>query len=47
MNAGTVSNLISCGILIVGLALAFWFTEVLPDHEREAKRRSGQAKKSL
>lgn len=47
MNAGTVSNLISCGILIVGLAFAFWFTEVLPRHERRAKERPGRAKKSL
>lgn len=47
MNAGTVSNLISCGILIAGLAFAFWFTVVLPDRERRAKRRSGPTKKSI
>lgn len=47
MNTETVSNLISCSILIVGLAIAFWFTEVLPGHERRAKGRSGRAKKSL
>ena len=46
MNAGTVSNLISCGILIAGLAFAFWFTAVLPDRERRDKRRLEQAKKS-
>lgn len=47
MNAGTVSNLISCGILIAGLAFAFWFTVVLPDRERRAKRRSGPTEKSI
>lgn len=47
MNAGTVSNLISCSILIVGLALAFWFTEVLPGHGGRTNGRAGRAKKSL
>jgi hypothetical protein len=47
MNDGTVSNLISCGILIVGLAFAFWFTAVLPDRERRAKRQSGPTEKSI
>ncbi|WP_176704068.1 hypothetical protein [Burkholderia singularis] len=47
MNEGTVSNLISCGILIVGFAFAFWFTAVLPDRERRAKKQSKQAKKPL
>ncbi|MCA8058519.1 hypothetical protein [Burkholderia cepacia] len=47
MNAGTVSNLISCGILIAGLSFAFWFTAVLPDRERRAKKQSGPAAKSI
>lgn len=45
MNAGTISNLISCAILIVGLGFGFWFTAVLPDRERRAKKQARVAKR--
>lgn len=38
MTDGTVSNLIMCGILVAGLAFAFWFTAVLPERMRREKR---------
>lgn len=38
MTDGTVPNLITCGILVAGLAFAFWFTAVLPERMRREKR---------
>ncbi len=39
MSEGTVTNLILCGVLVVGFGFAFWFNEILPGDRRSSSKR--------
>lgn len=43
MSEGTVTNLILCAFLVLGLDFGFWFTEVLPDDKRSSSKRKDQS----
>ncbi|MET3625159.1 putative membrane protein [Burkholderia ambifaria] len=43
MFEGTGTYLVLCGILVAGLAGAFWFTEVLPGNRRHSGKRKNQS----
>jgi uncharacterized membrane protein len=43
MFEGTGAYLIPCGTLVAGLAGAFWFTEVLPEHHRASRKRDNHS----
>jgi len=43
MSEGTVTNLVLCAFLVLGLGFGFWFTEVLPDDKRSSSKRKNQS----